>query len=69
MPSTPETVLAEEQRRAEEVYDRVIRPILRAEDDGKFVVVAFDATITRSMPMNTPRSVGSKTVAPNPVCG
>lgn len=43
MPTTPDAVLAEEQRRAEEVYDRVIRPTLRPEDDGKFVVVAFEA--------------------------
>lgn len=43
MPVTPDAVLAEEQRRAEEVYDRVIRPALRPEDDGKFVVVAFEA--------------------------
>lgn len=43
MPATPDAVLAEEQRRAEEVYDRVVRPALRPEDDGKFVVVAFEA--------------------------
>ena len=43
MPATLDSVLAEDQRRAEEVYDRVIRPALRPEDDGKFVVVAFEA--------------------------
>lgn len=43
MPATPDAVLADEQRRAEEVYDRVVRPALRPEDDGKFVVVAFEA--------------------------
>ena len=43
MPATPDAILAEEQRKAEEVYDRLIRPALRPEDDGKFVVVAFDA--------------------------
>lgn len=43
MSTTPDAVLAEEERRAEEVYDRVVRPALRSEDDGKFVVVAFDA--------------------------
>ena len=43
MPATPDAVLAEEQRRAEEVYDRLIRPVLRPEDEGKFVVVAFEA--------------------------
>ena len=43
MPATPDAVLADEQRRAEEVYDRIVRPALRPEDDGKFVVVAFEA--------------------------
>ena len=43
MPATPDAVLAEEQRRAEEVYDRVVRPALQPEDEGKFVVVAFEA--------------------------
>ena len=43
MPATPDAVLAEEQRRAEEVYDRLVRPALRPEDEGKFVVVAFEA--------------------------
>jgi len=43
MPATPDAVLAEEQRRAEEVYNRVVRPALRPEDEGKFVVVAFEA--------------------------
>ena len=43
MAATLDAVLAEDQRRAEEVYDRVIRPALRPEDDGKFVVVAFEA--------------------------
>lgn len=42
MPATPDAVLAEEQRRAEEVYDRVVRPALRPDDDGKFVVIAFE---------------------------
>lgn len=43
MPTTPDAVLTEEQRRAEEVYDRVVRQALRPEDEGKFVVVAFEA--------------------------
>jgi hypothetical protein len=43
VPATNDTELAEEERRAEEVYDRVVRPALRPEDDGKFVVVAFEA--------------------------
>lgn len=42
MSATPDAVLAEEQRRAESVYDRLIRPSLRPEDDGKFVAVAFE---------------------------
>jgi hypothetical protein len=42
MPATPDAVLADEQRRAEEVYTRVVGPALRPEDDGKFVVVAFE---------------------------
>lgn len=41
MPATPDAVLSEEERHAEEVYGRVIRPILRTEDAGKFVVVAL----------------------------
>lgn len=43
MGATPDAVLAEEERRALEVYDRVVRPALRPADDGKFVVVAFEA--------------------------
>jgi|SRR5579871_6916519 len=43
MPATTDAVLAEEQRRAEDVYERLVRPVLRPEDDGKFVVVAFEA--------------------------
>jgi hypothetical protein len=34
--------LAEEERLAIEVYDRSIRPLLRAEDEGKYVAVAFE---------------------------
>ncbi len=34
MPATLDDVLAEDQRRAEEVYDRVIRPALRPEIDA-----------------------------------
>ena len=34
--------LADEERRARAVYDRSIRPSLRAEDDGKYVAVAFE---------------------------
>ena len=39
----PDAVLAEEERRAEEVYERVVRPTLRPEDEGKYVAVAFEA--------------------------
>lgn len=34
--------LAEEERRARDMYDRSIRPSLRPEDDGKYVAVAFE---------------------------
>lgn len=37
-----DVLLAEEERRAEEVYDRLVRPALRPEDDGKYVAVAFE---------------------------
>jgi len=40
---TPDTVLAEEERLAEAVYDRLVRPALRPEDDGKYVVVAVES--------------------------
>lgn len=34
--------LLEDERLAEEVYDRVVAPIVKPEDDGKFVVIAFN---------------------------
>jgi hypothetical protein len=40
---TDDTRLAEDERRAEELYDRVVRPALRPEDDGKYVAVAVDS--------------------------
>jgi hypothetical protein len=43
MPATPDIILAEEQKRAEEVYNRIIHPTLGPQDDGKFVVVAFES--------------------------
>ena len=43
MTARPDDLLAEEERLAEEVYDRVVRPTLRPEDDGKYVAVAFEA--------------------------
>jgi hypothetical protein len=42
MPATPQAVLAEDERRAIEVYERLVRPALRPEDEGKFVAVAFE---------------------------
>ncbi len=35
--------LAEDERLAEEVYERLVRPALRPEDEGKYVVIAFEA--------------------------
>ncbi len=35
-------LLAEDERLALEVYDRSIRPLLRVEDEGKYVAVAFE---------------------------
>jgi len=44
MPSTTDDArLAEDERRAEEVYDRLIRPVLRPEDEGKYVAVAVES--------------------------
>src|SRR6476661_2033450 len=41
--TTDDARLAEDERRAEEVYDRTIRPALRPEDEGKYVAVAVDS--------------------------
>lgn len=41
--TTRDDVLAEEERRAAEVYARLVRPALKPEDDGKYVAVAFEA--------------------------
>ena len=38
-----EARLAEDERLAEEVYDRLVRPALRPEDDGKYVAVAVES--------------------------
>ena len=43
MTVNPNALFAEEERLAEEVYDDLIRPDLRPEDDGKYVAVAFEA--------------------------
>lgn len=42
MPATPDAVLAEEERLATDVYDRLVRPALRPEDDGKYLAIAFE---------------------------
>ena len=42
-PATDDARLAEDERRAEEVYDRLIRPVLRPEDEGKYVAVAVES--------------------------
>jgi len=41
--TTPDARLADDERRAIEIYDRIIRPTLRPEDDGKYVAVAVEA--------------------------
>lgn len=43
MAASPDDLLAAEERLAEAVYDRLVRPALRPEDDGKYVAVAFEA--------------------------
>ena len=42
-PATEDARLAEDERRAEEVYDQLIRTVLRPEDDGKYVAVAVES--------------------------
>ena len=42
-PTTDDARLAEDERRAEAVYDRIIRPVLRPEDEGKYVAVAVES--------------------------
>ena len=41
-PATEDARLAEDERRAEEVYDQLIRTTLRPEDEGKYVAVAVE---------------------------
>lgn len=43
MTFTPKEVLIEREKRAMEVYDRLVAPVVRPEDDGKFVAVALEA--------------------------
>ena len=42
-PATDDARLAEDERRAEEVYEHFIRPALRPEDEGKYVAVAVES--------------------------
>lgn len=42
MPRNSEAILADDERRAEEIYDRLVRPVLRPEDDGKYVAIALE---------------------------
>lgn len=41
MSVSDDTLLAEEERLAEAVYDRLVRPTLRSEDANKYVAVAY----------------------------
>ena len=43
LPTIDDARLAEDERLAEEIYDRLIRPALRPEDDGKYVAVAVES--------------------------
>ena len=43
MTATPDAVLAADERLAEDIYDRLVRPTLRPEDDGKYVAVAVES--------------------------
>lgn len=43
MTDAEDEIFAEEERRAEDVFDRVIRPSLRPEDAAKFVAVAYES--------------------------
>ena len=42
MTTTPDVLLAEEERCADEIYDRLIRPTLRPGDGGKYVALASE---------------------------
>ena len=42
-PAPDDERLAEDERRAEEVYDRIIRPAMQPEDEGKYVAVAIES--------------------------
>ena len=43
LPTTDDARLAEDERLAEEIYDRLIRPALRPEEEGKYVAVAVES--------------------------
>ena len=43
LPTTDDARLAEDERLAEEIYERLIRPTLRPEHDGKYVAVAVES--------------------------
>ena len=42
IPVEPPDRLAEDARQGQEVFDRHVRPILRPEDDGKYVAVDIE---------------------------
>ena len=42
-PATDDARLAEDERLAEEVYDRLVRPVLQLEDEGKYVAIAIES--------------------------
>ena len=42
-PTTTDARLAEDERLAEDIYNRLIRPTVRPEDDGKYVAVAVES--------------------------
>ncbi len=42
MTFTPDAVLADEERRAGAVYDRLVQPVVRPDDQDKFVAIAFE---------------------------
>ena len=52
-----DSLLAEEERLAEEVYDRLVRPVLRPEDDGTSPLL-LRRTTSRSTPTTLRRPSG-----------
>ena len=43
LPASDDARLAEDERRAEEIYDQHIRAALRPEDEGKYVAIAIES--------------------------